>query len=163
MQWKAFLSNHREVIAAMDFFTVPTLTVNALYCLFVIAHDRRRILHFNVTKHPTSLWIAQQLRQAFPAEHQHQYLIFDRDGKFGNEVLLAVQSDRACIGQNLIQESLAKWSGRACKNEAKMQGVWYGDSPTCTMPLRYRPPVEIHPSLFVRREAALGYANLSAE
>jgi putative transposase len=63
-----------------------------LYCFFVIAHDRRRILHFNVTKHPTSLWIAQQLREAFPAEHRHQYLIFDRDGKFGNEVLLAVQS-----------------------------------------------------------------------
>jgi putative transposase len=86
-QWKAFLSNHREVIAAMDFFTVPTLTFKALYCFFVIAHDRRRILHFNVTKHPTSLWIAQQLREAFPAEHRHQYLIFDRDAKFGNEVL----------------------------------------------------------------------------
>ena len=73
MRWKAFLSNHREVIAAMDFFTVPTLTFSVLYGFFVIAHDRRRILHFNVTKHPTSLWIAQQLRGAFPAEHRHQY------------------------------------------------------------------------------------------
>lgn len=90
-RWKAFLSNHREVIAAMDFFTVPTLTFSVLYGFFVIAHDRRRILHFNVTKHPTSLWIAQQLRGAFPAEHRHQYLIFDRDGKFGNEVLSAVE------------------------------------------------------------------------
>ena len=48
-RWAAFLSNHREAIAAMDFFTVPTLTFGVLYCFFVIAHDRRRILHWNVT------------------------------------------------------------------------------------------------------------------
>jgi putative transposase len=53
-RWAAFLSNHREVIAAMDFFTVPTLTFGVLYCFFVITHDRRRILHCNVTRHPTS-------------------------------------------------------------------------------------------------------------
>src|SRR5260221_358071 len=50
----------------MDFFTVPTITFGVLYCFFVISHDRRRILHFNVTKHPTSSWIVQQLREAFP-------------------------------------------------------------------------------------------------
>jgi hypothetical protein len=49
-RWAAFLSNHREAIAAMDFFTVPTLTFGVLYCFFVIAHDRRRILHCNVSK-----------------------------------------------------------------------------------------------------------------
>jgi len=90
--WKAFLSNHREAIAAMDFFTVPTLSFSVLYCFFVIAHDRRRILHFNVTRHPTSLWIAQQLREAFPADHVHEFLIFDRDAKFGNEVLSAMSA-----------------------------------------------------------------------
>jgi len=58
-RWLAFLRNHREAIAAMDFFTVPTMTFGVLYCFFVIAHDRRRILHFNVTKHPTSLWTVQ--------------------------------------------------------------------------------------------------------
>ncbi len=52
-RWKAFLQNHREAIAAMDFFTVPTLTFQVLYRFFVIAHDRRRILHCNVTRHPT--------------------------------------------------------------------------------------------------------------
>jgi len=51
-RWAAFLSNHREVIAAMDFFTVPTLTFGILYCFFVMAHDRRRILPFSVTRHP---------------------------------------------------------------------------------------------------------------
>jgi putative transposase len=65
-RWTAFLNNHREAIVAMDFFTVPTLTFSILYCFFVIAHDRRRILHFNVTRHPSSLWVIQQLREAFP-------------------------------------------------------------------------------------------------
>jgi len=81
--WKAFLSNHREAIAAMDFFTVPTLSFSVLYCFFVIAHDRRRILHFNVTRRPTSLWIAQQLREAFPADHMHEFLIFDQTPNLG--------------------------------------------------------------------------------
>ena len=65
-RWLTFLRNHREAFAAMDFFTVPTITFSVLYCLFVISHDRRRIPHFNVTKHPTSSWIVQQLREAFP-------------------------------------------------------------------------------------------------
>jgi putative transposase len=91
-RWLAFLRNHREVIVAMDFFTIPTVTFGVLYCFFVIAHDRRRILHFNVTKHPTSLWIVQQLREAFPFESAPQFLIFDRDGKYGVEVPAAVRS-----------------------------------------------------------------------
>ena len=67
-RWLAFLRNHREAIAAMDFFTVPTLTFNVLYCFFIISHDRRRILHFKVTPHPTSNGIVQQMREAFPYE-----------------------------------------------------------------------------------------------
>jgi len=59
-RWLAFLRNHREAIAAMDFFSVPTITFGVLYCFFVISHDRRRILHINVTRHPTSLWTVQQ-------------------------------------------------------------------------------------------------------
>ncbi len=91
-RWKAFLHNHREAIAAMDFFTVPTLTFGVLYCFFVIEHGRRRILHLGVTKHPTSLWIGQQLREAFPYEVDHEYLIHDRDAKFGVEVTAAVRA-----------------------------------------------------------------------
>jgi hypothetical protein len=74
------------VIAAMDFFTVPTVTFKLLYCFFIISHDRRQILHCNVTQHPTSGWIGQQLREAFPYEASHKYLIHDRDAKFGLEV-----------------------------------------------------------------------------
>ena len=91
-RWRAFLENHREAIAAMDFFTVPTITFGILYCFFVISHDRRRILHFNITKHPTSSWIIQQLREAFPFESSPRFLIFDRDRKYGLEVPAAVRS-----------------------------------------------------------------------
>jgi putative transposase len=91
-RWLAFLRNHREAIAAMDFFTVPTITFGVLYCFFVIGHDRRRILHFNVTSHPTSLWVVQQLREAFPYESASRFLIFDRDVKYGTEVPAAVRS-----------------------------------------------------------------------
>ncbi len=91
-RWAAFLSNHREAIAAMDFFTVPTLTFGVLYCFFVIAHDRRRILHFNVTKHPTSTWVIQQLREAFPYDSAPSYLIIDRGTQFNGEVIDTVKS-----------------------------------------------------------------------
>jgi putative transposase len=93
-RWLTFLRNHREAIAAMDFFTVPTITFSSLYCFFVISHDRRRILHFNVTKHPTSSWIIQQLREAFPFGSAPRFLIFDRDAKYGLEVPAAVRSLR---------------------------------------------------------------------
>jgi len=78
----------------MDFFTVPTITSSALYCFFVISHDRRRILHFNVTKHPTSSWIVQRLREAFPFGSAPRFVIFDRDAKYGLEVPAAVRSLR---------------------------------------------------------------------
>ncbi|MGB9105165.1 MAG: integrase core domain-containing protein [Terriglobales bacterium] len=91
-RWLTFLHNHREVIAAMDFFTVPTFTFGVLYCFFVIAHDRRRILHFNVTRNPTGAWVVQQLREAFPYEAPQRYLIFDRDAKFSLDVVAAVRA-----------------------------------------------------------------------
>jgi putative transposase len=91
-RWKAFLRNHREIIAAMDFFTVHTVTFGILYSFFVIAHDRRRILHFNVTRNPTSHWVMQQLREAFPFEVAPKYLILDRDAKFGPDVAAIVKA-----------------------------------------------------------------------
>src|SRR6202163_886302 len=64
-RWMTFLRNPSEAIAAMDFFTVPTLTFGVLYCFFVISHDGRKILHFNVTRNPNALWVVQQLREAW--------------------------------------------------------------------------------------------------
>src|SRR6266704_3060154 len=90
-RWLAFLRNHREAIAAMDFFTVPTLTFGVLYCFFVIGHDRRKILHFNVTRNPNALWVVQQLREAWAYKQPHRILairsrrkVWSRRG-FGSE------------------------------------------------------------------------------
>ncbi len=91
-RWKAFLKNHREIIAAMDFFTVHTVTFGVLYGFCVIAHDRRHILHVNVTRNPTSHWVIQQLRETFPFEAPHKYMILDRDKKFGLEVIAAIKA-----------------------------------------------------------------------
>jgi putative transposase len=91
-RWAAFLNNHREAITAMDFFTVPTLTFGVIHCFFVISHDRRRILHWNVTRHPTSTWVTQQLREAFPYDAASKYLIFDRGANFNAEVIETIKS-----------------------------------------------------------------------
>src|SRR5499427_3001902 len=90
-RWLTFLRNHREASAAMDFFTVPTLTFGVLYCIFVISHDRRKILHFNVTRNPHALWIVQQLREAWAYKQPHRFLLFDRDAKCGADVVSAVK------------------------------------------------------------------------
>jgi hypothetical protein len=70
----------------MDFFTVITLNFRILYGLFLIRHSHREVLHFNSTEHPTSEWVVQQLREAFP-DDSNRYVIFDRDRKFGAAVL----------------------------------------------------------------------------
>src|ERR1700676_1191828 len=89
----------------MDFFTVPTITFGVLY-FFIISHDRRRILHANITKPPTSGWIIQQLREAFPFEASHKYLIFDRDQKFGFEVIAAVNAKCESFFRTLEREEV---------------------------------------------------------
>ena len=91
--WLAFLRNHREAIAAMDFFTVPMLTFGVLYCFFVIGHDRRRILHCNVTRQPNALWIVLQLREAWGYDQPQRFLVFDRDAKFSADVVWTVQQN----------------------------------------------------------------------
>jgi transposase InsO family protein len=92
-RWLIFLRNHREAIAAMDFFTVPTLTFGILYCFFVIGHDRRRILHCNVTRNPSALWVALQLHETWEYSEQPQrFLIFDRDTKFSADVVSTVKA-----------------------------------------------------------------------
>jgi len=90
-RWLTFLRNHRDVIAAMDFFTVPTLTFGDLYCFFVIGHDRRKILRCNVTRNPRALWIVQQMREAWPYAPAHRFLLFDHDSKFGKDVIASAQ------------------------------------------------------------------------
>ncbi len=82
--WKTFLHNHLAQTAACDFFVVPTVTFQRLFCFVVMSLDRRRILHVNVTKHPTAEWTAQQLVEAFPGDGwMPRFLQRDRDGVFG--------------------------------------------------------------------------------
>jgi len=81
--WRTFLENHAQQLVSIDFFTVPTLRFQVLYVFLVLAHDRRRVLHFNVTAHPTAEWTGQQLREAFPFEQLPRYLLRDRDAIFG--------------------------------------------------------------------------------
>ena len=83
--WRTFLENHVKTMVSIDFFTVPTIRFQVLYVFLVLAHERRRIVHFNVTAHPTAEWTAQQLREAFPFEQVPRYLLRDRDGIFGVE------------------------------------------------------------------------------
>ncbi len=86
-RWVAFLRNHKDDIAAMDLFAVPTASLRLLYGFFVIEHGRRHIVHFNATFHPTSAWVMQQLREAFPYDTAPRYLIFDRDSIFSPAVV----------------------------------------------------------------------------
>ena len=81
--WRAFLKTHISESVALDFFTVPTVGFKVLVLLIVLAHDRRRVLHFNVTEHPTAQWTAQQVVEAFPWESAPRYLLRDRDGVYG--------------------------------------------------------------------------------
>ena len=81
--WRTFLENHVQTLVSVDFFTVPTIRFQVLYVFLVLAHDRRRILHFAVTPHPTAEWTAQQLREAFPWDSAPRFLLRDRDRIFG--------------------------------------------------------------------------------
>jgi len=83
--WRTFLENHAQQLVSIDFFTVPTLGFQVLYVFLVLAHDRRRILHFNVTANPTAEWTGQQLREAFPFDQLPRYLLRDRDAIFGQD------------------------------------------------------------------------------
>jgi len=83
--WRTFLENHAQQLVSIDFFTVPTIRFQVLYVFLVLAHDRRRILHFNVTAHPTADWTGQQLREAFPFAQLPRYLLRDRDAIFGDD------------------------------------------------------------------------------
>ncbi len=82
--WRAFLKNHLTEFVALDFFTVPTVNFTVLFVLIVLAHERRKVVHFNVTEHPTAQWTAQQLVEAFPWDTAPKYLLRDRDAVYGD-------------------------------------------------------------------------------
>ena len=84
--WKAFLANHVKDIVACDFFTVPTVTFRVLFVFLMLAYERRPMVSFNVTDHPTAQWPAPQIVEAFPWDTAPRYLLRDRDAIYGTEL-----------------------------------------------------------------------------
>ena len=81
--WRTFLQNHTSDLISVDFLTVPTAMFRVLYVLVILSHERRRILHFNVTANPTAAWTARQLLEACRPDEQPRFLIRDRDEIYG--------------------------------------------------------------------------------
>src|SRR5271166_6824684 len=96
-EWGTFLRNHREALAAMDFFTVPTVTFRILTVWFLIHHGRRKIVHFDITEHPNAPWVMQQLRESFPYDSAPSYLVLDRDSIFSESVISSVDTSKPAI------------------------------------------------------------------
>ena len=120
-KWLAFLRNHREAIVALDLFTLPTATFRVLYCFFVIEHERRRILHFNVTPHPSADWIVQQLRETFPEAASYRYAILDHDSIFNVDVIAFLKATgfkpkRTSIQAPWQNGTAERWIG-SCRRE----------------------------------------------
>src|SRR3989440_4779204 len=82
--WRTFLTNHVRDLVSIDFFIVPTVRLRVLFVFVVLAHDRRRVLHFNVTEYPTAAWTAQQIVNAFPDDSAPSFLLRDRDSIYGD-------------------------------------------------------------------------------
>jgi len=128
--WRTFLTNHVRDLVSIDFFTVPTARLRVLFVFVVLAHDRRRVLHFNVTEHPTAAWTAQQIVDAFPDDSAPSYLLRDRDSVYGHafrqrvkglgvgEVLTAPHSP----WQNPFAERLIGSIRRECLNHVMVLG-----------------------------------------
>ena len=120
-RWMTFLRNHSDGIVAMDFFVVPTITFRLLYVWFVIDHNKRRIIHVNVTSHPTSKWVVQQLRESFPDDMAPNYLIFDNDTIFSSKVSASIESlgitpKRTAYRSPWQNGTAERWVG-SCKRE----------------------------------------------
>jgi transposase InsO family protein len=98
--WRTFLQNHAGGLAAIDFFVVPTVTCRLLYVLVVVAHERRKVIHFNITQAPTAEWTAQQVVNAFPYDTAPKYLLRDRDSIYGSVFVQRVEG--MSIKQKLI-------------------------------------------------------------
>jgi len=90
--WRTFLDNHAKDLVSIDFFTVHTATFRILYVLLVLRHERRQVVYFNITEHPTGQWAAQQMVEAFPWDEAPRYLLRDRDNVYDTRFRRRVHS-----------------------------------------------------------------------
>ena len=91
-RWSTFIRNHANTLLACDFAVTRTLWGGTLYVLVVIEIGSRRVLHTNVTAHPTAAWTIQQFRECVPATRAWKYLVHDRDAIFSRELDCALRS-----------------------------------------------------------------------
>jgi putative transposase len=89
--WKTFLTHHVHDLVSLDFFVVPTITHRVLFVLLILAHERRCVVHFNITEHPTAQWTTQQVVDAFGWDEAPHYLLRDRDRIYGTSCRQRVQ------------------------------------------------------------------------
>jgi putative transposase len=128
--WRTFLANHARDLVSLDFFTVPTARLRVLFVLVVLAHPRRRVVHFNVTEHPTAHWTAQQIVDAFPEDSAPTYLLRDRDRVYGEQFRQQVKGMRIeevltaphSPWQNPFAERLIGSIRRECLNHVLVLG-----------------------------------------
>jgi len=90
--WRTFLENHAGDLASVDFFVVPTATFRVLYVFVVLTHERRRVVHFNVTDGPSAQWTGQQIIDAFPFDEAPRFLLRDQDRIYGRRFVRRVHS-----------------------------------------------------------------------
>lgn len=110
--WKTFIRNHLAETVAIDFLTVPTVTFRTLYVFVALSLDRRRIVHMNVTAHPSAEWTAMQLTQAFPFDTAPRFIIRDRDRIYGEAVQKAIHS----IGsEEIVISAQSPWQNGYCE------------------------------------------------
>ncbi len=131
--WRTFLSNHVATLVSMDFFTVPTLTGRMLFVFVLLAHQRRRIVHINITEHPTAAWTAQQMIEAFPDDTAPRWLLRDRDAIYGDAFRCRVagmgigdvSSSPSSPWQNPYAESVIGSIRRECLDHVIVLGEWH--------------------------------------
>jgi len=119
-RWKAFLRNHIDVIAAMDFLTVPSATFVNIYILVIMSHGRRRILHANVTTHPTEKWVVQQLRNVFNGENDPHYMIIDNDSIFSAKVRGWLSDSSIQVKRTAIRSPWRKGYASHCTSSVRL-------------------------------------------
>ena len=110
--WRAFLRNHTQDLVSIDFFVVPTATFRILYVFLVLEHERRRIVHFNVTEGPSAQWTGQQLVNAFPYDSAPKYVIRDRDKIYGADFVRRV---RAMGIEQVLTAPRSPWQNPYCE------------------------------------------------
>jgi hypothetical protein len=104
--WRTFLDQHIRDLVSIDFFIVPTARFRVLFVFIVLAQDRRPIVHFNVTEHPTAQWTAQQIVEAFPFNTAPSYLIRDGDGIYGKRYSEATTQSKPEMASHMMKRAI---------------------------------------------------------